>query len=367
MYGSYPAIIMRCILSLLWVRRPFFLLPPLHRLTPFPPQLAIQTYLAGNQMSVFLGSMFPSFLRIKNTLPEGLGITSSSSFVMFSFFPATNPDLPPLPAQTLIGFIIYWCIQTPVSCIPVHKMRYVFLIKTAICPLGYIAIAVWGLVVSKGKGELLTGSFQTVEGSNKAIAIFSAINALAGLYSTLQVNVADFLRFGKSTKSNYMQLIAIPLTGTIPVACGIIATAAAAQKYGVEAWDPSTLTTLWGSSSGARAAQFFASLVFLLSTLGVNISAVRLAFPFSFSTVSDTFPLSELDLLRNGRHRSPPPLLHYFPRHHPRRHPHSRDQPLESRQRYRFLPRLHQRLPRLPCSPRRHPLHRYVASLLSSD
>ncbi|GAA5850077.1 hypothetical protein JCM8547_001005 [Rhodosporidiobolus lusitaniae] len=236
MWGSYPAILMRCILSLLW--------------------LAIQTYLAGNQTSVLLSAIWPSFGRIKNTLPEGLGITT----------------------QTLIGFILYWIVQTPLSCIPVHKMRWLFLVKTAICPLGYMAIALWALIVTGGKGPLLSGSYQSVDGSNKAIAVFSAINALAGLYSTLQVNVADFLRFGKNDKSNWMQIIAIPLTGTIPVACGIISTAAAAQLYGVEAWDPSTLTSLWGTSSAARAAKVFASLMFLFSTLGVNISANSISF-----------------------------------------------------------------------------------------
>ncbi|GAA5887534.1 hypothetical protein JCM6882_001441 [Rhodosporidiobolus microsporus] len=238
MWGSYPAIIIRCILSLLW--------------------LAIQTYLAGNITAQMLGAIWPSYLRIENTLPEGLGVTT----------------------QTFVGFILYWLVQTPLSCIPVHKMRWLFLVKTAICPIGYIAIAIWGLAVTGAKGPMLSGSFDASLAPNgsKAIAVVSGLNALAGLYSTLQVNVADFLRFGKNDKSNYYQMIAIPLTGTIPVACGIIATAAAKQLYEVEAWDAATLVSLWGGSSGARAAKFFASAMFLFSTLGVNISANSISF-----------------------------------------------------------------------------------------
>ncbi|GAA5832194.1 hypothetical protein JCM11251_004274 [Rhodosporidiobolus azoricus] len=238
MWGSYPALI-RCILSLLW--------------------LAIQTYLAGNITAQLIGSIIPGFLNLENTFADDLGITR----------------------QTFIGFIIYWLVQTPLSCIPVHKMRWLFLIKTAICPAGYIAIAIWGLAVTGAKGPLLSGSFDPSKlpaGTNKAIAVISGLNAIAGLYSTLQVNVADFLRFGKNDKSSYYQIIAIPLTGTIPVAAGIIATAAAQQLYGVETWDTAGLIALWGDSPGARAAKFFASLMFLLSAIGVNISANSISF-----------------------------------------------------------------------------------------
>ncbi|GAA6032737.1 hypothetical protein JCM8097_000767 [Rhodosporidiobolus ruineniae] len=238
MWGAAPAIIIRCILSLLW--------------------LAIQTYLAGNLTAQMIGAIWPSYLNIKNTLPEGLGITT----------------------QTLVGFILYWLVQTPVSCIKVEKMRYLFLVKSAICPIGYCAIAVWALAVTGAKGPMLSGSFnaELAPNNSKAIAVISGLNAVGGLFSTLQVNVPDILRFGKSGKSNWMQIIAIPITGTIPVACGIISTAAAQQLYNVEAWDAATLVSLWGGSSGARAAKFFASFMFLLSTLGVNISANSISF-----------------------------------------------------------------------------------------
>ncbi|GAA6001840.1 hypothetical protein JCM10207_002345 [Rhodosporidiobolus poonsookiae] len=238
MWGSFPAIIIRCILSLLW--------------------LAIQTYLAGNLTAELLGSIWPSFLRIENTLPEGLGITT----------------------QTLIGFVLYWVVQTPVSCIPVHKMRILFLIKALICPVGYMAIGFWALGATGGKGEYLSGSFNPAlaPSGSKAIAVVSGLNALAGLYSTLQVNVPDFVRFAKSSKANWWQILFIPLTGTLPVAAGIWSTAAATQLYGVETWDAAGLISLWGSSPGARAAKFFAAAMFLLSALGVNISANSISF-----------------------------------------------------------------------------------------
>ena len=46
-----------------------------------------------------LTAIFPSYANIKNTLPENLGLTS----------------------QGMLGFGIFWCIQTPLCLLPVHK------------------------------------------------------------------------------------------------------------------------------------------------------------------------------------------------------------------------------------------------------
>jgi hypothetical protein len=112
MWGSYPTIIMRCILSLLWVRSALSIFTPRNRFADSSGSAAGHSDISRGQSnvvrtalfvllailpspigvldtlfyrlltyfplprSVLLGSMFPSFLRIKNTLPEGLGITS---------------------------------------------------------------------------------------------------------------------------------------------------------------------------------------------------------------------------------------------------------------------------------------------------
>ncbi|GAA5926573.1 hypothetical protein JCM3775_001054 [Rhodotorula graminis] len=236
-WGSFPAIIVRCILSLLW--------------------LAIQTYLAGSMMAQLLGAIWPSYLRIENTLPIDLGLTT----------------------QQLGGFLLYWAIQTPVSCIPVHKMRHLFLVKAVLCPVGYSAICFWALAATKGDAPSLNGTFDgSLTAHGKAAAVFSGLNAIGGLYSTVQLNIPDFSRFSHSSKSIWWQIIIVPVTGTWPVACGVIATAAAQQLYGVEAWDAATLVSLWGHDSASRAARFFAAAMFLFSTLGVNISANSISF-----------------------------------------------------------------------------------------
>ncbi|BGP36747.1 hypothetical protein JCM10449v2_000649 [Rhodotorula kratochvilovae] len=238
MWGSFPAILVRCILSLLW--------------------LAIQTYLAGSMTAQLLGAIWPSYLRIENTLPEDLGITT----------------------QQLVGFILYWLVQTPVSCIPVHKIRMLFLIKAIICPIGYSAICFWALAVTKGHAPSLDGPFDgsLAPHGSKVVAVFMGLNSIGGLYSTVQVNIPDFTRFSKSSKSIIYQILIVPVTGTWPVACGVISTAAAAKLYGVEAWDAATLVSLFGQDSAGRAARFFAALMFLFSTLGVNISANSISF-----------------------------------------------------------------------------------------
>ncbi|GAA5994946.1 uncharacterized protein JCM10292_004445 [Rhodotorula paludigena] len=245
MWGSYPAILVRCILSLLW--------------------LAIQTYLAGSMTAQLIGAIWPSYLRLPNHFPEDLGITSAQ----------------------FGGFMLYWAVQSPLAMIPVHKIRILFNIKAIICPIGYSAICFWALAITKGHAPSLDGPIDTslAPKGDKGLAIVLALNSIAGLYSTLQVNIPDFTRFSSAKQSMFWQALVVPVTGTWPVACGIISTAAASKLYGVEAWDAATLVGLWGQDSVGRAARFFVAAMFLLSALGVNISANSISFATDMTAV----------------------------------------------------------------------------------
>ncbi|KAI5481372.1 NCS1 allantoate transporter [Pseudohyphozyma bogoriensis] len=237
MWGGYFAILTRVILALLW--------------------LCIQTYQAGNITAVMLTAIWPSYGRIKNTLPEGLGITT----------------------QTLVGFVIYWIVQTPLACVPVHKLRYLFRVKAVICPIAFGGLFLWGCIVTKGKGDYIGGPTHTTIG--KAWACISALNACTGLYSTLSVNMPDFCRFCRNGSVNWTQAIAVPVAGTTPVICAIFAAAAAKQKWGIDAWDPAVLIAKFDS----RAAQFFAAFAMLLATVGSNISANSISFATDFTSI----------------------------------------------------------------------------------
>ena len=70
-----------------------------------------------------------------------------------------------------------------VSCIPVHKIRLLFLVKAVICPIGYSAICFWALAATKGDAPSLNGPFDgSLTPHGKAAAVFAGLNAIGGLY-----------------------------------------------------------------------------------------------------------------------------------------------------------------------------------------
>lgn len=71
----------------------------------------------------------------------------------------------------------------------------------------------------------------------------------------------------------YIQLAIIPVAFTLCGFIGIAVTSAGEVLYGQILWDPLRLIDKWDN----RAAAFFASLSFVLATLGTNISANSLS------------------------------------------------------------------------------------------
>ncbi|GAA5917236.1 hypothetical protein JCM5296_002403, partial [Sporobolomyces johnsonii] len=232
--GAYLPILVRSILALLW--------------------LVILTYQGGAVVAVMITAIWPSFGRIPNRLPENLGITT----------------------QEMVGFLLLWLVQAPLACIPVYRLKTFFSIKAYISMIAFFALFVWSLVVTKGKGQIIAGpmdSSKFPQGS-RSWAMVAGLNGIVGLYSTVSINIPDFSRFSRSPKSNWAQIFAVPLTGTIPVAISMLCAQAAQQLYGKAIFDPASLCALFDS----RAAKFFAAFAFTIMTLGVNISANQISF-----------------------------------------------------------------------------------------
>ncbi|GAA5948563.1 hypothetical protein JCM21900_005172 [Sporobolomyces salmonicolor] len=232
--GAYLPILVRSILALLW--------------------LVILTYQGGNVVAVMITAIWPSFGRIENTLPENLGITT----------------------QEMVGFLLLWLVQAPLACIPVYRLKTFFSIKAYISMIAFLALFVWSLVVTKGKGQIIAGpmdSSKFPQGS-RSWAMVAGLNGIVGLYSTVSINIPDFSRFSRSPKSNWAQIFAVPITGTIPVAISMLCAQAAQQLYGETIFDPASLCALFEN----RAAKFFAAFAWTVMTLGVNISANQISF-----------------------------------------------------------------------------------------
>ncbi|KAG2065216.1 NCS1 nucleoside transporter family [Suillus decipiens] len=223
---SYFTVFSRVLLSMFW--------------------FGIQTYNGSQCVYQMLKAIWPSIANMPNQLPVSANITSSG----------------------LMCYLLYWLIQLPFLFMTPHKIRWLFFAKGVLTPIAWLAMIVWAFVkVPASQG--LFSQHATIEGNSFSWAWLSALNSALGSYASLSVNIPDFTRYAKNERAQYVQPFIIPVVFTLCSFVGIAVTSAGIQLYGEVLWDPLLLIDRWDN----RAAAFFASFVFALTTIGTNISA----------------------------------------------------------------------------------------------
>ncbi|ORX97439.1 uracil permease [Clohesyomyces aquaticus] len=231
-WGSYIAIISRAILAIFW--------------------FAIQTMNGANTVRVMLGAIWPSFLTLHNSIPLSQGIETN----------------------TMIAFFLFWIAQVPFLYMHPNNLRWLFMVKSVVVPVAWIAILGWAFGTTRGEDIFQKTSTKTIQGSEYSWAFLSSLTSVIGNYATLSVNQADFSRYSRvSVKWQLLYVPMLPIIFTFISFIGIAASSAGAIKYGTLQWDPMALIANWPS----RAARFFAAFSFALAALGVNISANSLS------------------------------------------------------------------------------------------
>ncbi|KAI9827335.1 MAG: hypothetical protein M1819_006977 [Sarea resinae] len=231
-WGSYVAIVSRVILAVFW--------------------FAIQTMNGANAVRVMLGAIWPSFLRLPNHIPANQGITTN----------------------TMVAFVIFWLLQLPFLYMHPNNLRWLFMVKSIVVPIAWIAILIWAFVSTGGGGGDIFDQHATIHGSAYSWAFLSSMTSVIGNYATLSVNQADFSRYSHvSVKWQLLYVPMLPIVFTFIAFIGIAASSAGAVKYGTLLWDPMALIAHWDS----RACRFFGAFSFALASLGVNISANSLS------------------------------------------------------------------------------------------
>jgi NCS1 family nucleobase:cation symporter-1 len=129
-WGSYIAIISRAILAIFW--------------------FAIQTMNGANTVRVMLGAIWPSFLTLPNHIPESQGI-------------ATN---------TMISFVLFWLAQVPFLYMHPNNLRWLFMVKSFLVPIAWIAILVWAFVATKGDQRSIFDQHTSISGSSYSWVYF---------------------------------------------------------------------------------------------------------------------------------------------------------------------------------------------------
>ncbi|GAB1200695.1 hypothetical protein APSETT444_010070 [Aspergillus pseudonomiae] len=226
-WGSYIAIVSRVILALFW--------------------FAIQNVNGANAVRAMIGAIWPSFLTLENGIPESEGITTNG----------------------MVSYLIFWLVQFPFLCFHPNKLRWLFMVKSVLVPIAWIAILIWAFVAESGGGLLHQKA--TVSGSKYSWLFLANMTSVLGNYATLSVNQSDFSRYSHvSAKWQLLYIPMLPIIFTFLSFIGIAASSAGQARYGGPIpWDPIDLISHWTS----RACRFFGAFSFALASLGVNISA----------------------------------------------------------------------------------------------
>lgn len=143
-WGSYIAIISRAILAVFW--------------------FSIQTMNGANTVRVMLGAIWPSFLTLKNTIPEDQGITTN----------------------TMVSFILFWLAQLPFLYMHPNQVRWLFMFKSIVSPIAFIGLLIWAFVSTDDLD--IFSQKATVSGSAYSWAWLSSLTSVIGNYATLSVN-----------------------------------------------------------------------------------------------------------------------------------------------------------------------------------
>ncbi|KAI9798287.1 MAG: hypothetical protein M1833_004859 [Piccolia ochrophora] len=167
---------------------------------------------------------------------------------------------------------------------PIKKLRILFLVKGIIVPPTFLALFLWGVIVTKGGGPYVTGKKElTSSYMNTTYSALTGLNVIIGLFSSMAVNIPDFARFSKNRFAGYHQFFALPIIGTLGALTPIFVTSASKYLWGEFIWYMPAVIENFDS----RAAKFFTGFSFMLATIGNQIAAGT--YPFS-NDISGLYP-----------------------------------------------------------------------------
>lgn len=137
-WASYIPVVSRLILALFW--------------------FAIQNVNGGHAVRIMLGAIWPSFLALPNGIPASEGIRTNG----------------------MVGFLLFWLIQLPFLCMHPDRLRWLFVVKSVLVPIAWIAILIWAFVAEKGALGKFNQQAASVNGSKYSWLFLANLTSVLG-------------------------------------------------------------------------------------------------------------------------------------------------------------------------------------------
>ncbi|RDW93374.1 nucleobase cation symporter-1 family protein [Aspergillus mulundensis] len=219
-----------------------------------------QSWVGGQCIYLILLSWDPTFATdIPNTIPSTTGTTTAE----------------------FLCYIIFCMLSLPALWIRPHRIQSFFYISSTITIIFFLVVLTWSLTTMgpAGFGATLSSStsIPPTGGPNSTawLMLYGTMSTIGSIAAGI-LNQNDYARLSAHPRDAiWGQALAFPFYGVVGATIGILVTAATQIRLGGEAvWNPPTLfvALLRGdTTSGTRAAVFFAGLALSVSQLGTNL------------------------------------------------------------------------------------------------
>ncbi|KAK4504064.1 hypothetical protein PRZ48_004979 [Zasmidium cellare] len=216
--------------------------------------MGTQTYYASRLLDVSLRCIFGhNWTDIPNGLPESAGITTSQ----------------------MVAFFLTWTFQFPFAWLHPSKSGPLYVVKSVLSPIAYIATMIWALV--KFGGVDLSLGKHTITGGALGWGFMRAINTVVSGVVPPMVNIADLARYGNRPVRDIAPLtVGLFISKPAVILLGLFTTAAGLKHFGVANWNlwdfyGLVLDEFWGP--GARTLVFLGSFIQAFATIVTNVSS----------------------------------------------------------------------------------------------
>lgn len=204
-----------------------------------------QTYAGSQALSILIGKLWPTYLTLGGDW-SFLGLT--------------------LPA--LLSFLIFWSFNVALI---YGGMGFLGKFTNILSPLVYIVfggMAIWAINLAGGIGPILSYTGTGLPG-NKIVIFFAAVTAVVAAWAAPIVNVSDFTKLAKSTKTQAVgQTVGLVVTYLLFAIASIAIIVGSEIAFGTPIWNVLDVVARFDGTFAIA----ISVLTLCLTTLSVNVT-----------------------------------------------------------------------------------------------
>ncbi|ORX92644.1 putative allantoin permease [Clohesyomyces aquaticus] len=243
----------------------------------FPVYMRISAGIYGSLWFIFIRAVVAVFYMGTQTYYASRLLDVSLRCIFGHQWTDTPNHLPlmaKITTRQMTSFFLTWLLQLPFAWLHPSKAGPLFVVKSILSPIAYIATMIW-CIVAFGGVDLSLGK-KSVSGAQLGWNFMRSINVVSSGAVPPMVNIADLARYGNAPKDVWPLVAGLFISKPFVILLGLFTTAAGLKRFGIANWNLWDLYVLildayW--SPGARTLVFLGAFIQCFATIVTNISS----------------------------------------------------------------------------------------------